>query len=179
MGHFWHGYRSAWLPAALLAPERQQTLADALFTGSRHWPIALHCNKGLAGAPVGVLAAAKDTAMNPVVLEAFALAIIGGGGPPAFADLPGPAPDVSAARQQAGAINRAMEELLQVVTQPGSYVAESDFFERAWQQSFWGPNYPRLAAVKQKYDPSGLFFVHHGVRSDEWSVDAFTRLAGR
>jgi hypothetical protein len=74
--------------------------------------------------------------MHPGVVDAFALAIIGGGGPPAFADLPGPAPEVTAARQRAGAINRAMEAVLQVVSQPGSYVAESDFFEPAWQQAF-------------------------------------------
>jgi hypothetical protein len=31
--------------------------------------------------------------------------------------------------------------------------------------------------VKKKYDPEGLFFVHHGVGSEEWSADGFTRLA--
>jgi FAD/FMN-containing dehydrogenase len=179
VGHFWHGYRSAWLPAALLAPERQRALADALFAGSRHWPIALHCNKGLAGASADVRAAALDTAMHPGVVDAFALAIIGGGGPPAFADLPGPAPEVTAARQRAGAINRAMDAVLQVVPQPGSYVAESDFFEPAWQQAFWGPHYPRLAAVKRQYDPSGLFVVHHGVGNEDWSADGFTWVGGR
>ena len=34
-------------------------------------------------------------------------------------------------------------------------------------------------AVKRQYDPSGLFFVHHGVGSEAWSADGFTRLAGR
>jgi hypothetical protein len=139
----------------------------------------LHCNKGLAGAPAEALAAAKDTAMNPVVLDAFALAIIGGSSPPAFADLPGATPDMTVARRNAGAINRAMTELLKVAPHAGSYVSESDFFEPNWQQSFWGPHYPRLAAVKRTYDPDGLFFVHHGVGSDEWSADGFTRLAGR
>jgi hypothetical protein len=57
-------------------------------------------------------------------------------------------------------------------------VSESDFFETDWQSSFWGSNYPRLAAVKGKYDPGGLFFVHHGAGSEEWSADGFTRLAG-
>ena len=33
--------------------------------------------------------------------------------------------------------------------------------------------------VKKKYDPSGLFFVHNGVGSEEWSADGFTRLAGK
>ena len=34
----------------------------------------------------------------------------------------------------------------------------------------------RLAAAKKKYDPDGLFFVHQGVGSDEWSPDGFRRL---
>jgi hypothetical protein len=69
-----------------------------------------------------------------------------------------------------------MGELLKVAPGAGSYVSESDFFEPAWQQAFWGANYPRLAAVKKKYDPAGFFFVHHGVGSEEWSADGFTRL---
>jgi len=60
----------------------------------------------------------------------------------------------------------------------GSYVAEGDYFEPRWQQAHWGANYPLLAAVKQEYDPDGLFFVHHGVGSERWSEDGFTRLDG-
>jgi hypothetical protein len=37
-------------------------------------------------------------------------------------------------------------------------------------------NYERLLAVKDKYDPDGLFIVHHGVGSERWSQDGFTRL---
>jgi FAD/FMN-containing dehydrogenase len=177
-GQFLHGYRSAWLPASLLEKDQQSALVDALFAGSRHWGISLHFNKGLAGASAHDLAAAKDTAMNPVVLDAFALAIIAGHSPPAFPGIPGHEPDLTAARRDASAINRAMDALLKVVTQPGSYVSESDFFERAWQQSFWGSNYPRLAAVKKHYDPNGLFCVRHGVGSEDWSADGFTRLEG-
>jgi FAD/FMN-containing dehydrogenase len=172
-GQFLHGYRSTWLPASLLESD-QRALVDALFATSRHWNVALHFNKGLAGASADELAAARDTAMNPVVLDAFALAIIAGNSQPA--GRPGTQPEVTAARRDAGAINRAMHALSAVVTQPGSYVSESDFFERAWQQSFWGSNYPRLAAVKRRYDPDGLFFVHHGVGSEDWSPDGFTRV---
>jgi hypothetical protein len=31
--------------------------------------------------------------------------------------------------------------------------------------------------VKARYDPDGLFFVHHGVGSEGWSPDGFTRLS--
>ena len=30
--------------------------------------------------------------------------------------------------------------------------------------------------MKDKVDPDGLFFVHHGVGSEDWSPDGFTRL---
>ena len=49
--------------------------------------------------------------MNPAVLDAFALAIIAGEGPPAFPDLPGHEPDIPAARRHAVEINKAMSEL--------------------------------------------------------------------
>jgi hypothetical protein len=32
--------------------------------------------------------------------------------------------------------------------------------------------WPTLAT----YDPDGLFFVHHGVGSEEWSPDGFARV---
>jgi hypothetical protein len=176
-GQVLHGYRSTWLPSALLAESGQRALVDALFAASRHWNVALHFNKGLAGAPVDELVAARDTAMNPLALDAFALAIMAGNSPPTGSS--GAPSDVAAARRDAGAINRSMDALAAVLTQPGSYVAESNFFEPDWQRSFWGANYPRLAAVKWRYDPGGLFVVHHGVGSEDWSPDGFTRRGRR
>jgi FAD/FMN-containing dehydrogenase len=174
-GQVLHGYRSAWLPADLL--RRQGILADALFAASRHWPVSLHFNKGLAGAPAEAVAAAGDTAMNPAVLDAAALIICGAEGPPAYPGIPGREPDPAAARRHVAAIEGAMDELRRVIPDTGSYLAESDFFEEAWRRSFWGANYPRLLAVKDRYDPDGLFFVHHGVGSERWTADGFTRLA--
>jgi FAD/FMN-containing dehydrogenase len=175
-GQFLHGYRSAWIPASLLNAKRKDAFVDALYKGSQIWGISLHCNKGLAGTSAENLAAAKDTAMNPAVLDAFALAILGAEGPPAFPGILGHEPDLTTARREAADINRSMDELLKVVPNPGSYVSESDFFEKKWGESFWGTNYQRLAAVKKKYDPNGLFFVHHGVGSEEWSADGFTKV---
>ena len=69
-----------------------------------------------------------------------------------------------------------MDELRKLVPASGSYCSESNFFEPDWQQAFWGANHPRLQAVKSRYDPDGLFCVHHGVGSEAWSADGFTRL---
>ena len=73
-GAFWYAYQSAWLPASLLDAGRRESLADALFEAAKHQEVSLHCNKGLAGATAEAIAAAKDTATNPAVTDAFALA---------------------------------------------------------------------------------------------------------
>ena len=173
-GWFIHGYKSAWMPASLLQADRQAALADAIFRASRHWQLGFHFNKGLAGAPAAEIEAARDTAMNPDALHAFALLIIAGGEGPRFPGMPGARPDKAHARNRARQIGKAMEEMLEVAPGAGAYLSESDYFQRDWQSAFWGSNYRRLAQVKQKYDPQGLFFVHHGVGSERWSGDGFT-----
>ncbi len=178
VGIYVHGYESMWLPASLLQNDQRSRLVDALFASTRYWEVFLHFNKGLAGAPVEAIAAAADTAMNPAVLNAFTLVIIAGGKPLAYPGIPGHEPDPTVARSDARAIGRSMDELRKIVADPGSYVSEGNFYERAWQRAYWGANYPRLKIVKTKYDPEGLFFVHHGVGSEGWSADGFRRVAG-
>jgi len=178
VGWFIHAYRSAWLPASLLRDGGPATLADALFAATRHWSVSLHLNKGLAGASAEDIAAARDTATNPQVLEAFALAIIAGGGPPAFPGMPGTPRDPTEGREDARDVGRAMEALLRVAPGAGAYVSESDYFQADWENAFWGGNAARLAAVKKAVDPDGLFFVRHGVGSADWSDDGFTRVRG-
>jgi FAD/FMN-containing dehydrogenase len=175
VGAFLHGYESLWLPASLLQEAERQRLADALFAASRYKKVDLHFNKGLAGAPDQAVNAARNTATNPAMTEAFALAIIADGEGPRYPGLLQSALDVAAARKDARAIDSASAELLRIAPEAGSYVSESNYFNSSWQDAFWGSNYPRLRVVKAKYDPSGLFFVHHGVGSEEWSADGFTR----
>ncbi len=176
-GHFIHGFESAWLPASLLQAERRSELAQALVAAARHSTVELHFQKGLAGGTDDALSAARDTAMNPAVLDAFALAIVASEGPPAYPGLRGHEPDLADARRNAEKVGKAMAALKKVAPDAGSYVAESGYFEADWQKSYWGPNYPRLRAIKAKYDPAGLFFVHHGVGSEDWTADGFTRRA--
>ncbi len=175
-GQVLYGYQSLWLPASLLKPDSHAALADALFAASRQWGVELHFNKGLAGSQTEAIAAARETAMNPSVCDAFALAIIAAGTNRAIPGIPGHEPDAVTARKDAAAIDRAMNELRKLAPAGGSYVSESNFFEKGWGHSFWGANYERLQKVKGKYDPEGLFFVHHGVGSEDWSDDGFTRL---
>ena len=175
VGAFLYGYESLWLPASLLGDSQRQVLSDALFDSSRSMGVALHFNKGLAGAPAEAIAAARATAINPAVLDAFALAIIATGGPPPNVGFGVPF-DAAGAQQKARDIDAAAARLRIIAPHAGSYVSESNFFNRRWQEAFWGSNYARLRSAKAKYDPDGLFFVHHGVGSEEWSEDGFVRL---
>ena len=178
VGAYLYAYESGWLPAGLLQPSQRARLTAALFAGSRHHDIGLHFNKGLAGATPAAIAAAGDTATNPGVMDAFALAIVADGGPPAYPGLPGAAArDPAKANRTRGSVAAAMRELRELAPRMGSYYSESNFFERDWQHSHWGKHYARLRAVKAKYDPDGLFFVHHGAGSESWSADGFTRIA--
>lgn len=176
-GAFLYGYDSLWLPASLLEDSKQKELAAALFAASRHEMVRLHINKGMAGAPAEVLAEVSQTATNPKLLDAFTLAIIADGDwTPAYSGFKREPVDMTKAREKARGIELAAAELRKIAPHSGSYVNECSFFNPSWQQDFWGKNYSKLCEIKKKYDPHGLFFVHHGVGSEEWSADGFTRL---
>jgi FAD/FMN-containing dehydrogenase len=176
VGVFLHGFDSVWLPAALLEQAAQPRLAQALYAASRHKQVQLHFNKGLAFAAPAAIEASLDTAMNAGVTEAFALAIIADGERPSYPGESRPPMDLEAARRDAGAIDAATAELRKIAPLAGSYLSESNFFNERWQEDYFGAHYPRLRAIKSRYDPEGLFIVHHGVGSEDWSADGFTRL---
>lgn len=176
VGSVMHAYQSAWLPRSLLEPDRMGELVDALVKAASVWNVALHCSKGMAGAAEDTMAAVSDTATNPAVLDAFALAISGSGGPPAYPGIAGHEAGLADPGRFANAVDAAMAPIKRLLSAPASYVAESDYFEADWRTAYWGSNAGRLDAIKQRYDPEGLFFVHHGVGSERWSPDGFTRL---
>ena len=176
-GAFFYGYDSLWLPASLLEKSRQKQLTAALFAASRHQMVRFHIAKGMAGAPPEVLADVSQTATNPVLLGAFTLVIVADGDEtPAYPGFKRPPMDMAKVREKARGIHLAAAELRKIAPHSGSYANEGNFFNPSWQEEFWGKNYSKLRAIKTKYDPDGLFFVHHGVGSEEWSADGFTRL---
>jgi FAD/FMN-containing dehydrogenase len=173
VGAYWYAYTSAWLPQSLLKPENQARLVDAWFAASRKHSASFHFNKGIAGAPPEAVARARQTPTNPAVADAFALCIIAGATGPAF---PGfPQPNLAYGKVDRDRVHAAMDALLACAPGAGSYVNETDWFQPDWQRAFWGPNYQRLLAIKRRYDPAGLFTVHHGVGSEGWSDDGFVK----
>lgn len=52
----------------------------------------------------------------------------------------------------------------------GAYMSESDILEPNFQQAFYGTNYERLYQLKQRYDPTFLFYAPTGVGSEDWVV---------
>jgi FAD/FMN-containing dehydrogenase len=175
-GQFIHGYHSGWLSQNLLKDENIDRLVNAFFETSHIWSFSLHFNKGLAGCPPEEKIAAANTSINPAVLDAFALLILAGEEEPSMVGVVGHEPDLQEARTAATTMRTATEHLKKLIPFDGSYVNETDFFEQNWQESFWGVNYKKLLSVKKTYDPDGLFFVHHGVGSEDWSSDGFNKI---
>ncbi|KAJ5490416.1 FAD linked oxidase N-terminal [Penicillium expansum] len=63
-----------------------------------------------------------------------------------------------------------MDVLRDIAPDSGSYMSEGDLIEPNLQEAFYGVNYPRLYALKQKYDPTGLFFALTAVGAEDWEV---------
>lgn len=175
VGQYLHGYHSVWLGAELISPGKQESLANALFKASRSWQIALHCNKGLAGGNEDAISATRSTAMNPAVTKAFALAICAAGESPAYPGIAGHEPNIKEGRLDSVALHSAIAALKEVAPDGGSYLSESDYFLEPWQRAYWGQNYERLLRIKRQYDAAELFTVHHGVGSEAWSKDGFSK----
>lgn len=39
-----------------------------------------------------------------------------------------------------------------------------------WKKTFWGPNYPRLSQIKEKWDPDMVFYVTPGINADHMAA---------
>lgn len=160
-GQTLHAYKSRWLPAALLADAARPRLVDTIIEGAAHWSVALHTNKGMAGGDAAALARVRETATNPQVLDAFALLIVAADGPPAWPGIPGHEPDTADGRKQAAGVARAFAPFETLTPGAGCYMSEADYFGDDWQQAYWGGHHARLADIKRRYDPTGLFTGHH------------------
>jgi hypothetical protein len=57
-----------------------------------------------------------------------------------------------------------------------AYVNEADVNDPEFQATFFGDNYGRLTAIKEKYDPTSLFIVSVGVGSEKWDKYGLCRV---
>jgi hypothetical protein len=79
--------------------------------------------------------------------------------------------DVQAWRKKFTATARPVLVELAGGESSGSYSNEGDVLEPNFRVTFFGPNYPRLEKIKATYDPSDLFIVPVGVRSEFWDSE--------
>jgi hypothetical protein len=66
--------------------------------------------------------------------------------------------------------NTYVQALRELAPDTHSYVNEADPNEPNFQRAFWGDNYPRLAAIKKKYDPTDVLWCHPCVGNEGWEL---------
>jgi hypothetical protein len=81
------------------------------------------------------------------------------------------AADVQALRKKFTATVRPVLVGLAGGESSGSYSNEGDVLEPNFRVTFFGSKYPRLEKIKAAYDPSDLFIVPVGVRSEFWDSE--------
>ncbi len=175
VSNYWYTYQSWWLPIHFFEDNQKAKLADVIFKSSRLTSTTLHINKGLSGAPDSVKKEVGKTATNPAVLEAAALVIMAAGNNQVYPDIKGKEPDYNKAKNSVDNISKAISLFKQLAPTAGSYVNETDYFLKDWQQALWGDNYAKLLRIKKQYDPEGLFYCHHCVGSESWTDDGMCR----
>lgn len=168
---YWYAYQSWWLPIQFFAPDQSKKLATTIFDASRAASVSLHFNKGLSGVSNNVAEEVRKTSTNPAVLNAAALVIISAGTTQVLPGVKGKEVNEADAKAAADKVNQAISYFKTLAPNAGTYVNEADYFQPNWQRAFWGENYSQLLAIKQKYDPSGVFYCHHCVGSEMWSGD--------
>ncbi len=173
---YWYTYQSWWLPISLFEDNNKSKLVDAIYQASRLAPTTLHINKGLSGAPESVIKEVNNTATNPTVVDAAALVIMAAGSNQVYPGVKGKEPDDAKAKSDTDKITTAMSYFIKLAPNAGSYANESNYFQKDWQQAFWGVNYEKLLSIKKKYDPEGVFYCHHCVGSEAWNNDGMCKV---
>jgi hypothetical protein len=108
-------------------------------------------------------AANQNNSVNPAWRKATGFFILA-------ATWPANATDAQIQQASATLTNDWMERWRAVSPGSGAYMSEADINEPDFQQAFYGEYYPRLYALKKKYDLTGLFYAPTAVGSEDWVV---------
>ncbi|KAF2973231.1 hypothetical protein GQX73_g388 [Xylaria multiplex] len=141
--------------AALQTAIRDITDAGCVFVG-----LALDVSRDKGAVPNSVLPAWRDTAINVILSTAW----------PEGADL-GDMQDLAKTMTQT-----CVPALAKLAPDSGAYLNEADPNQPNWQRSFYGVNYDRLLAIKNKYDPLHIFYATTAVGSEYHTIDDEGRL---
>ena len=106
----------------------------------------------------------QDNAINPAWRKNLGFFILGSG------TLPNNATDAQIAANAKVMTTDWMKRWRDVSPGAGSYMSEGDINEPDFQQAFYGSYYQKLYKLKQKYDPTGLFYAPTAVGSEDWYV---------
>ncbi|MGZ3695051.1 MAG: FAD-dependent oxidoreductase, partial [Bdellovibrionota bacterium] len=158
--NYWYTYQSRWIPISLFQKENEASFVDTLFAASRQWTLFYAFGKGFSGASDFAINSARETSMNPSVLNAAGL-VIGYAAEEFHTD--GTQPDPAKGEIQKKKVTSAMDFLRRATPGAGTYFNQADYFEADWGNQFWGENYSKLLAIKKKYDPENFFTCHHCV----------------
>lgn len=63
-----------------------------------------------------------------------------------------------------------LSPLKRLAANTGAYSNEASWQEANWKDTFFGAHYPKLLTIKEKYDPSHLFYVTPGIGADKMTV---------
>ncbi|KAL4947776.1 hypothetical protein BDW69DRAFT_204026 [Aspergillus filifer] len=125
----------------------------------------------VAGGTVGEKGQKVDSALHPAWREAATHITIGATWDP-YASLA----EQEAIRKNLTEVEVEKLRSVEGADKMGAYLNEANAYEKNFQSSFWGSNYPRLYAIKQKWDPTGLFIARSGVSSEDWDAEGLCRV---
>ncbi|KAI5238172.1 FAD-binding domain-containing protein [Aureobasidium subglaciale] len=112
----------------------------------------------------------RQGAVNPIWRSTYIHAISGSG--PAAQESDTPAQIIKQSSEWYEAHREAVWR--EWAPNTGAYMNEANPYNSNWKHDFFGINYDRLAAIKQKYDPSESLYAVSRVGSEWWDYDLQT-----
>lgn|SRR5678816_877784 len=106
-------------------------------------------NKGIAGAPIAAIAATKDTATNPFVVDAFVLVIIADGARPSDHGHASLSMDTTTARRNPHEISLAAAQLGKITPIADSYISPASSVKNRRQQQLF--LYIQMLVYRSRY----------------------------
>ena len=166
ISYFYGTYQGKYVPSSLISKEIAKNTAQTFYDAVQHHSFSIHIGKGLSGAHPYARRTHRETSLHPAVLDTVGLFVAGASIKDLNRTIKDDTQTLTTLRNNVDLINKTMNILTKAIPHAGSYANEADYFQKNWQQEFWGDNYPKLLRIKKKYDPNNVFSCHHCVGSE-------------